>query len=84
MVSSFLDKLYNLALSMPTNIVILVVICLLLVLFAKYTLKDCLKVVIGYLLICFILSMFGITMPTFVQIFNWIKAVCIKIYEAIW
>ena len=84
MLSGLLENMKNLALSMPTNLVILVVICVLLKIFAKYKFKDCIKVIVGYLLICVLLSFFGLTMPSFITIFNWIKALAIKIWTAIW
>lgn len=84
MLSSLLVNMKNLALSMPTNMVILVVICLLLKIFAKYTFRDCIKVIVGYLLLCVVLSFFGLTMPSFITIFNWIKAIAIQVWNFIW
>ena len=84
MLSTILNNMYQLLLSMPVNLVILLIICIILKLVAKLTIKDCLKVVVGYLLICILLGFFGITMPSFITIFNWIKEVAVKIWNAIW
>lgn len=84
MLSGLLENMKNLALSMPTNMVILLVICLLLKIFAKYKWTDCIKVIVGYLLLCVILSFFGLTMPSFITIFNWVKAIAIKLWKWIW
>lgn len=84
MLSNIVNNMYQLLLSMPVNIAILVVICILLKIFAKYTLKDCIKVIIGYLLVCVLLGFFGITMPSFITVFKWIKEIAIKIWTAIW
>lgn len=84
MLSGFLQNMTNLALSMPTNLVILFIICLILKIFARYSWMDCVKVIIGYMLLCVIFSLFGLTMPSFITIFNWIKAIVLKIWYAIW
>lgn len=84
MLSNIVNNMYQLLLSMPVNIAILVVICILLKIFAKYTFKDCIKVIIGYLLVCVLLGFFGITMPSFITVFKWIKEIAIKIWTAIW
>jgi hypothetical protein len=52
--------------------------------FAKYTIKDCLKIIIGYMLIVILLSFFGITLPSFITVFNWIKEIAVKIWTALW
>ena len=84
MLSNIVNNMYQLLLSMPVNIAILVVICILLKIFAKYTFKDCIKVIIGYLLVCVLLGFFGITMPSFITVFNWLKELAIKVWTAIW
>lgn len=84
MISGLLDKMYNLLLSMPINLAILVVICVLFMIFAKYTIKDCLKIIIGYMLIVILLSFFGITLPSFITVFNWIKEIAVKVWTALW
>lgn len=84
MLSNFLQNMTDLVLSIPTNLVILLIICLLLKFFLNWSLKDCIKVIVGYALIMVILSFFGITMPSFITIFNYIKAWIIKIVNKIW
>jgi len=84
MISSILYNMQNLAMSMPTNIIILVIICILLKFFMQYTIKDCIKVIIGYLLLAVLLSFFGITMPSFITIGRYIKAIALQIWKIIW
>lgn len=84
MIRNLLENMKNLALSMPTNMVILAVICLVLKLFFRYTWTDCIKVIIGYLLLCVLLGFFGFTMPSFITIFYWCKAIFMQIWQIIW
>ena len=72
MVSTILNNLIAFAVSMPTNMVILVIICLIMKFLFKKSIKDCIRVVIGYILIGFLLGLFGITMPSFLAIGQWI------------
>lgn len=74
MVSTILNNLIAFGMSMPTNLIILIVICLIMKVAGK-TISDCIKVIIGYLLIGLLLSFFGITMPSFLQIGRWIVSV---------
>lgn len=62
MVSTILNKLIAFGMSMPTNLIGKII-------------SDCIKVIIGYLLIGLLLSFFGITMPSFLQIGRWIVSV---------
>ena len=72
MVSTVLNNLLAFAASMPTNMVILVLICLILHFLFGYSIKSCIKVIIGYLLIGLLLGLFGITMPSFLAIGQYI------------
>lgn len=74
MVSTILNNLIAFGMSMPTNLIILIIICLIMKVAGK-TISDCIKVIIGYLLIGLLLSFFGITMPSFLQIGRWIVSV---------
>ena len=67
MISTIVTNLAAFAVSMPTNMIILFVVCLILKVMGK-TVKDCIKVIFGYLLIGVLLSFFGITMPSFLSI----------------
>lgn len=59
--------------SMPTNMLILVIICLIMKVAFKKSTKDCIRVIIGYLLIGVLLGICGFSMPDFVTIGRWIK-----------
>lgn len=74
MVSTILNNLIAFAVSMPTNMIILVIICLIMKVMGK-SIMECVKVIIGYLLIGLLLGIFGITMPSFLQIGQWFAGV---------
>ena len=74
MISTILNNLIAFGMSMPTNLIILVIICLIMKVIGK-TIIDCIKMILGYLLIGLLLSLFGITMPSFLQIGQWIATV---------
>ena len=74
MISTILNNLIAFGMSMPTNLIILVSICLIMKVIGK-TIIDCIKMILGYLLIGLLLSLFGITMPSFLQIGQWITTV---------
>ena len=71
MIKSLLDKLIAFGLSMPTNLVILAIVCVIMKAFGKKW-KDCIKVIVIYLFLGLLLSMFGINMPNFLQIGQWL------------
>lgn len=71
-VSTVLNNMIAFAVSMPTNMVILFIICLIMKVAFKKKIGDCVRVIIGYLLIGLLLGIFGITMPSFLAIGQWI------------
>lgn len=77
MVQTIIANMIDFAKSMPTNMLVLVIICLIMKLGMRKSIKDCLKVITVYLLIGVLLGMVGICMPDFLTIFQWIK-------DAIW
>lgn len=79
MISTLLSNLAAFAMSMPTNMIILLVVCLIMKVLGK-TIADCIKVIVGYLLIGLLLSFFGITMPSFLAIGTWI----VETAKALW
>lgn len=72
MIQTILANMVAFAKSMPTNMLIIVLICLVMKFALKKSAKDCIRVVIGYLLIGVLLGIFGITMPDFLTIGTWI------------
>lgn len=54
--------------SMPTNAIIIVIICLIMKLGFKKSIKDCLKLAAVYMLVGVLLGMVGICMPDFLSI----------------
>lgn len=79
MVSTLLNNLVAFAMSMPTNMIILIIICLIMKV-AGRTITDCIKLIVGYLLIGLLLGIFGVTMPNFLQIGNWI----VNVAKSLW
>ena len=84
MISALLQNLYAFAVSIPTNLVILAIICLIMLVLFKKSVKDCLRVIIGYLLIGLLLGMFGITMPSLITMGNWVKTNFMSLWNDIW
>lgn len=74
-VSTILQNLIEFAKSMPTNMVILAIVCIIMYLFGK-SIGACVKVVVIYLLIGLLLGIIGIRMPNFLEIANWVKEIC--------
>lgn len=82
MLESLLDKLIAFGLSIPTNLVILLIVCVIMKALGKKW-KDCIKVIVVYLFLGLLLSMFGITMPNFLQIGQWIGSLFNKVSDGI-
>ena len=78
--SALVSNLIAFAVSMPTNMVILFIICLIMKCLFKKTISDCLRVVFGYLLIGLLLGIFGITMPSFLAIGQWF----VSTFKTLW
>ena len=79
MISTILTNLAAFAMSMPTNMVILIVICLIMKVVGK-TVTDCIKLIFGYLCVGLLLGIFGITMPDFLTIGTWLA----NLLKSIW
>ena len=79
MISTIVNNLAAFAMSMPTNMIILIVICLILKVIGKSVI-DCIKVILGYLLIGLLLGIFGITMPDFLTIGTWF----VNLVKSLW
>lgn len=73
MVQTIIANMIAFGKSMPTNMLVLVIICLIMKLGMKKSWKDCVKVIAVYLLIGVLLGMVGICMPDFLTIFRWVK-----------
>lgn len=80
MISALLQNLWDFALSIPTNLIILAIICLIMVVCFKAKIQDCVRVIVGYLLIGLLLGMFGITMPSFIKVIDWVKVKVISLW----
>lgn len=79
MMSTILSNLVAFAMSMPTNIIILIIVCLIMKVLGK-SVMQCVKVIVGYLLIGLLLGIFGITMPSFLAIGQWI----VDVAKSLW
>jgi hypothetical protein len=84
MLSTILNNLTAFALSMPTNMIILFIICLIMKVVFKRSVSDCVRVIIGYLLIGLLLGIFGIHMPNLMTVGKWIVAFVKTVWEKIW
>ena len=84
MLSTILENIKDFALSMPTNMIILFVVCLLLRVCFKKPIGFCVRVIIGYLLIGFLLGCFGFNMPNIITVGKWIVEQAKTIWQAIW
>ena len=67
--------------SVPINLVIILVICIVLKLFGVRII-DLIKIVIAYFVICFILSLLGLSLPSIPALLKWIKDVVVQIYNS--
>ena len=83
MISAILQNLWAFAVSMPTNMVILIIICVIMKLFKAKT-RDCVAVILGYLFIGLLLAVFGITMPSFLVIGRWLAELVKSSFVYIW
>ena len=76
MVNTIIQNLYNWATAVPTNILIVCCVGLVLMVFGK-PLRKVIEFIISYFIICFILGLFGISMPPIqdivVTVLAWIK-----------
>lgn len=79
-VSKIINNLIAFGLSMPTNVVILILICIIMKCLFKASTKDCINLIIAYLVIGLILGMCGITMPSFLALGQWAAGVI----KALW
>lgn len=77
--SAIAQNMIAFAKSMPTNIVILVIICAIMCLCGK-KLKDCVKLIVIYLLAGVLLGIFGIRVPNFLEIADYVK----KLFADLW
>lgn len=73
MVQTLIANMIEFGKSMPTNLLVIVIICLIMKFGLRKSTKDCIKIVLVYLLAGVLLGMVGICMPDFITIFNWIK-----------
>lgn len=82
MVEALLDKLIAFGLSIPTNLVILLIICVIMKAMGKKWM-DCVRLIVAYLFIGLLLSMFGITMPNFIEIGTWLGGLFNQVKESV-
>lgn len=67
--------------SVPINLIIILVICIVLKLFGVRII-DLIKIVIAYFVICLILSLLGLSLPSIPALLKWIKDVVVQIYNS--
>jgi len=84
MIQTLLQNLWQFALSMPTNLIILALICMVMMCSKKFKFKDCVKVIVAYLAIGLLLGIFGITMPSFISVGKWIVNLIKTIFSGVW
>ena len=71
MLGTLIQNMYQWVGAVPTNLVIVLVVALVLKLLGQ-SLKSVIELVICYFLVCFILGMFGITLPPIQDIVLWV------------
>ena len=74
MITQILNNLVNFVLSVPINLVIIGVVCLILKLTGK-SFKSIIRVFVGYFLICLVLSILGLSLPSIPALIIWLKEV---------
>lgn len=84
MLSTVLENLKNYALAIPTNLVIIGVVCLFMVIVLKKSVGTCLRLVAGYFIIAFLLGLFGLNMPSIVTCWNWLVDKLTTLWNYIW
>lgn len=84
MITTILQNLWQFAISMPTNLIIILIICIIMKVCFKKKTKDCVYFVLGYLAIGLLLGIFGITMPSFLSIGRWIANGIKTVFQGIW
>jgi len=78
MITTLLSNLMDFVLSVPINLVIIGIICLILKIAGK-TIKTIIKVFVGYFIICFILAVLGLSLPSIPALVIWLKNIIISI-----
>lgn len=78
MITSFLNNLIAFIASVPINLIIIGVVCLILKMMGR-PFSTIVRAFTGYFLLCFLFSLFGLTMPSIPAIFNWCKDVLFMI-----
>lgn len=78
MLSNLLQNFLNFVASVPINLVILSIVCLILKIICK-PFRIIMRVVTCYGIICFILSMLGLSLPSVPEILLWLKNAAIDI-----
>ena len=79
MITSTLENLWAFVLSVPINLVIIGIICLILKIMGR-TLGTLIRTFVGYFLICFLFSLFGLTLPSIPALANWALEICKNLF----
>lgn len=82
MIEQLLDNLVAFAISIPTNLIILLIICVIMLACGKKW-TDCLRLIIIYLFAGLLLGIFGIRMPNFVEIGHWIAGLFGRVKDGV-
>lgn len=80
MIQDVLSRLLEFVASVPINLVIVGVICLVLLMF-RTAFSIVWRVAVSYLLLCFIFSLLGWSMPSIPQIIVWCKTMFLQIWN---
>lgn len=78
MITQLVNNLVAFILSVPINLVIIGVVCLVLKIIGK-SFKTIIRVFAGYFLICFALSILGLSLPSIPALILWLKEVFISL-----
>ena len=78
MINDFLSNMTEFILSMPINLIIIGVVCIIMRITGS-TISSLIRLFIGYFCICFILATFGLSLPSIPAVIKW----CIELFNQI-
>ena len=78
MITDFLNNLLAFIASVPINLIIIGIVCFILKLMGR-PFSTIVRAFTGYFLLCFLFSLFGLTMPSIPAVVNW----CIDVIHII-
>ena len=78
MITDFASNMWAFIASVPINLIIIGIVCLILKIVGK-SIKTIIRVIAGYFVICFVLAILGLSLPSIPALIIWIKNVAVSI-----